>query len=141
MTGPFKINGVPLRRVNARYVIATSTKVDLKGVDSKALEKVSGESYFAREKKSKKEKGEEAFTKQGEKSEVCFHLTSLHEEGCFLKSSQTNVFNRRSSLPQSARQTRSRSTSPSSLPSRTRSSSPAISLPASASDTARDRMR
>lgn len=70
MTGPFKINGVPLRRVNARYVIATSTKVDLKGVDSKALEKVSGESYFAREKKSKKEKGEEAFTKQGEKPEV-----------------------------------------------------------------------
>lgn len=70
MTGPFKINGVPLRRVNARYVIATSTKVDLKGVDSKALEKVSGDSYFAREKKSKKEKGEEAFTKQGEKPEV-----------------------------------------------------------------------
>jgi large subunit ribosomal protein L6e len=69
VTGPFKINGVPLRRVNARYVIATSTKVDLKGVDSKVLEKVSGESYFAREKKSKKEKGEEAFTKQGEKPE------------------------------------------------------------------------
>ena len=71
ITGPFKINGVPLRRVNARYVIATSTKVDLKGVDSKALEKVSGDSYFAREKKSKKEKSEEAFTKQGEKPEVC----------------------------------------------------------------------
>jgi large subunit ribosomal protein L6e len=70
VTGPFKINGVPLRRVNARYVIATSTKIDLKDVDSKVLEKVSGESYFAREKKSKKEKGEEAFTKQGEKPEV-----------------------------------------------------------------------
>lgn len=72
MTGPFKINGVPLRRVNARYVIATSTKVDLKDVDSKVLEKVAGESYFAREKKSKKEKSEEAFTKQGEKPEVCY---------------------------------------------------------------------
>ena len=69
MTGPFKINGVPLRRVNARYVIATSTKVDIKGVDIKALEKVSGESYFARDKKSK-EKGEEAFMKQGDKPEV-----------------------------------------------------------------------
>ena len=34
------------------------------------MEKVSGESYFSREKKSKKEKGEEAFMKQGEKSEV-----------------------------------------------------------------------
>lgn len=70
VTGPFKLNGVPLRRVNARYVIATKTKVDLKGVDAKALEKVSGESYFARVKSSKKQKGEEAFLKQGEKPEV-----------------------------------------------------------------------
>jgi large subunit ribosomal protein L6e len=72
ITGPFKINGVPIRRVNARYVIATSTKVDLKGVDAKALEKVSGDSYFAREKSSKSEKGD-AFMKQGEKAEVCTH--------------------------------------------------------------------
>lgn len=32
VTGPFKINGVPLRRVNQAYVIATSTKVDLAGL-------------------------------------------------------------------------------------------------------------
>jgi len=32
ITGPFKINGIPLRRVNQAYVIATSTKVDLTGV-------------------------------------------------------------------------------------------------------------
>ena len=61
---------MPIRRVNSRYVIATSTKVDLKGVDSKALDKISDEKYFAREKKSRKEKGEEAFMKQGEKPEV-----------------------------------------------------------------------
>merc|ERR1712169_63981 len=37
VTGPFKINGVPLRRVNSRYVIATSMKVDVSGLDSKKV--------------------------------------------------------------------------------------------------------
>lgn len=29
VTGPYKVNGVPLRRVNQAYVIATSTQVEL----------------------------------------------------------------------------------------------------------------
>ncbi|KAF1994446.1 hypothetical protein P154DRAFT_447581 [Amniculicola lignicola CBS 123094] len=68
VTGPFKVNGVPLRRVNARYVIATSTKVDLKGVDSKVLDKASEDGYFTKDKVCKKP-GEDAFFKQGEKPE------------------------------------------------------------------------
>lgn len=66
MTGPFKVNGVPLRRVNARYVIATKSKVELKGVDEKTLERVSETGYFTREKKEQRKKGEEAFFKQGD---------------------------------------------------------------------------
>ncbi|XP_042495765.1 60S ribosomal protein L6-like [Macadamia integrifolia] len=57
VTGPFKINGVPLRRVNQSYVIATSTKVDIAGVN---VEKF-GDKYFAKEVKKKKKKGEGEF--------------------------------------------------------------------------------
>jgi len=55
VTGPFKINGVPIRRVNARYVIATSTRVDISSVDLCKFD----DAYFAKEKaveKSNKEK-------------------------------------------------------------------------------------
>lgn len=34
VTGPFAVNGVPIRRVNQAYVIATSTQVDVSGVDA-----------------------------------------------------------------------------------------------------------
>ena len=52
-------------------MIATSHKVDLKGVDQKKIEEVGGEKYFAREKGEKeKKKGEAEFFKQGEKPEV-----------------------------------------------------------------------
>ncbi|KAI0176282.1 ribosomal protein L6e-domain-containing protein [Hypoxylon sp. FL1284] len=66
VTGPFKINGVPLRRVNARYVIATSYQVDLKGIDQSKVEEVAKAQYFVQDK-AKNKASEEAFFKQGEK--------------------------------------------------------------------------
>lgn len=45
VTGPFKINGVPLRRVNPAYVIATSApKVDVSSIDLSKFDKA----YFAK---------------------------------------------------------------------------------------------
>merc|ERR1711924_37150 len=37
VTGPHRVNGVPLRRVNQAYVIATSTKVNVKGIKLDSL--------------------------------------------------------------------------------------------------------
>ena len=57
VTGPYKYNGVPLRRVDARYVIATSTKVDVSAVDASKVTKA----LFTREKVAKAAKGEKDF--------------------------------------------------------------------------------
>jgi len=37
VTGPYKVNGVPLRRVSQAYVIPTSTTVKLNGVDASSI--------------------------------------------------------------------------------------------------------
>ena len=51
---------VPLKRVNQAYVIATSTKVELKGSDVSKLE----DSHFKAADKPKEKKGEEGFFKK-----------------------------------------------------------------------------
>merc|ERR1712194_394656 len=54
VTGPYAVNGVPLRRVNQKFCIATSLKVDLKGADVSSV----SDKYFARAAEAKKTKGE-----------------------------------------------------------------------------------
>lgn len=49
VTGPFKLNSVPMRRVNQRYVIATSTKLNLSKVK---LPENLNDVYFRRNKKA-----------------------------------------------------------------------------------------
>lgn len=60
VTGPYKVNGVPLKRVNQAYVIATSTKVDIDGIE---LDESINDSYFSKPKStSPKSKEEEYFS-------------------------------------------------------------------------------
>ena len=54
VTGPLKFNGVPLRRVNQAYVIATSTKVDIGSVN---VPYKLDDDYFKRERSSANKKG------------------------------------------------------------------------------------
>jgi hypothetical protein len=60
VTGPFKINGVPLRRINPAYVIATSTKLDLGKASGLSLDKFN-EAYFKVKKEKKGKSTEEEF--------------------------------------------------------------------------------
>merc|ERR1711981_1144278 len=55
VTGPYAVNGVPLRRVNQRFCIATSTKVPVG--DAKDI----SDAFFARDAKKKAKKTESGF--------------------------------------------------------------------------------
>lgn len=56
VTGPYSVNGVPLRRVNQKYVIVTSTKISVAGVDVTKID----DAFFAREKAAKGAEAPEA---------------------------------------------------------------------------------
>ena len=73
VTGPYKINGVPLRRVNQAYTITTSTKVDLAGVDVTKVD----DALFKREKAAKKGKDEKFFAENKEVRFIYHHCYRL----------------------------------------------------------------
>ncbi|KAF8165261.1 ribosomal protein L6e-domain-containing protein [Crassisporium funariophilum] len=62
VTGPFKINGVPLRRVNQAYVIATSTSVDVSAVK---IDDKLNDAYFTKTATKGARSAEEEFFEDG----------------------------------------------------------------------------
>jgi len=56
VTGPFKVNGVPLRRVSQNFVIATKTRLNIRSVK---VPDTLDDKYFRRLKAKKSKKGEE----------------------------------------------------------------------------------
>lgn len=62
-----RLNGVPLRRANQAYVIATSTKVDLAGV---SVPESINDTYFAKTKAAKGSKEGEFFGEGEEKQPI-----------------------------------------------------------------------
>ena len=73
VTGPYSVNGIPLRRVNQRFVIATSAKVDIGGVDVAKFD----DAYFKRSKKKgiSKKKNKEEFFEEGDGGSAKKELT------------------------------------------------------------------
>ncbi|CAD8063944.1 unnamed protein product [Paramecium sonneborni] len=62
VTGPFKLNGVPLKRVNSAYVIPTSTKVDVNGVNAGQVD----DEYFKRTQAQRRKNEQGFWAKRGE---------------------------------------------------------------------------
>jgi len=66
VTGPQKLNGVSLRRVNQIYVIATSTKLDLSSAKFDNLD----DKFFKRVRSAKKDAEKDIFDSKKEKSQL-----------------------------------------------------------------------
>merc|ERR1712167_501924 len=67
VTGPYKLNGVPLKRVNEAYVIPTSTTIDVKSALSAGNPE---DDFFKRTKAKRAKKGEDAFFNGAEKTDA-----------------------------------------------------------------------
>merc|ERR1711990_1054574 len=66
VTGPYRLNGVPLKRVNPAYCIPTSSKLDVSKVDVSKVD----DAWFAKDKVKAGNKGEDAFFADNQKVNV-----------------------------------------------------------------------
>ncbi|CAG9329137.1 unnamed protein product [Blepharisma stoltei] len=66
VTGPYKLNGVALKRIPQAYTIPTSTKLDISGLDTSDIT----DAFFAKEKKKAAKSEEQFFVAKPSKKEV-----------------------------------------------------------------------
>jgi len=88
VTGPFKVNGVPLRRVNQAYVIATSTQVDISNAQ---IDEKFNDAFFKKEKVVKKKGTEEEFFGDNKKSKEPFPESKAADQKALDKAILTSI--------------------------------------------------
>merc|ERR1712110_855601 len=76
VTGPYKINGVPVKRVNQVYTLSTSTKVDLKGVKTDGI----SDDTFKKESTAKRTRSQKFFAENPPKSTTSDARKKLQKE-------------------------------------------------------------
>lgn len=64
VTGPYKINGVPVRRVNQVYTMSTSTKMSMAGVKTDSIT----DATFAKEAAAKRTRSQKFFAEDAPKT-------------------------------------------------------------------------
>merc|ERR1740130_805632 len=103
VTGPYAVNGVPLKRVNQRFVISTSTKIKADGAAKDV-----NDAFFARtdkKAKSKKGGGEGKFFSPEDKKESVSDVRKAAQKKCDptiekgLSADQKSYLKARFSLP------------------------------------------
>ena len=64
MTGPYKVNGVPVKRVNQAYTLTTSTTVKINGVKTDSIT----DETFKKESAAKRSKSQKFFAENAPKA-------------------------------------------------------------------------
>lgn len=75
VTGPYKINGVPVKRVNQAYTLTTSTSVDVSGVKANITDET-----FKKEGKASRTKSQKFFAENAPKKTLADARKKLQKE-------------------------------------------------------------